>query len=218
MILNMIKCWMISLLCLCLFSKQVSAEPMILSVFGDSLSVGHQLPSSDSFVSQLQNALEKEGYNITTLNHSKSGRKAMDGINALKQYLKEQPKAVILELGVNDAFANRPIAAITSDLQKTIDVLRAQGIAILLVGMKIPLRYSPEYRADFEKMYENLAKKNHLMLYPFFMEGLWDEKNGTHAQQGYFLPDGIHPTKLGVAKMVKNILPTVKTFLSTIKD
>ena len=185
-----------------------------LVVFGDSLSNGHRLPKSDAFYTQLEGTLKSKGYSVRVLNASKSGETTAGGVRKVDALLSQKPDGVILELGVNDSFRNTPISAIKGNLQSLIDTFKDHQIPVLLVGMKTTPNKSATYQGQFEEMYRELADENNLILYPFFMDGIFDVSDMNFGQQNdYLIPKDIHPNAQGVAVMVRGILPTVERFL-----
>ncbi|MBP5343595.1 MAG: arylesterase [Alphaproteobacteria bacterium] len=195
-----------------LFAASVYAAPLKLMVYGDSLSAGYQLPQDDSFYTQLEKSLQSEGENVRVLDYSKSGETSEGGVAKVTAALDMEPDAVLLELGINDILHGVSVTATQKNLQKIIDAFKEKEIPVLLVGMEAPVLMDLSYRKSFKNMYQFLAQKNDLMLYPFFMNGLWND-NGKHKDYAYFLSDLVHPSAQGVAIITKNILPTVKKFL-----
>ena len=191
---------------------QVMAETFNLMVFGDSLSSGYNIPAQSSFVSQLEKALKEKGYDLNAINYSKSGETTAGAVKKVYSSLKKDPDAVILQLGSNDVFAKKSVEDIAKNLQILITVFKEENLPIFLIGMEAPLNLPKEYRDAFRKMYETLADENDLLLYPFFMEGLW-QSDGQPEKKAYFLPDGVHPSAEGVAEMVRRILPSIEQFL-----
>ena len=95
-----------------------------------------------------------------------------------------------------------------------IELCQKNDVSVLLVGMQAPPYASIIYQQKFGKMYETLAQKYNLLLYPFFMKGLIAMENGSVQSKGdYMLGDKIHPNTNGVSLMVKNIMPYVGEFL-----
>jgi len=201
------------LLCLLLlFSVSASAEQLNLLVFGDSLSAGYKLKRKESFASQLEEALIQKGYQIKVTNHSLSGATTADGLKRLKPALAKKPDAIILELGANDMLQKLDLPQTKKNLQILIAAFKQKNIPILLAGMEASLTLPEEYRTAFRQMYSDLALTNDLLLYPFFMNGLWND-DGTPVSADYFLLDHMHPTEQGVEVMVRNILPVVEQFI-----
>ena len=187
-----------------------------LVVFGDSLSAGYNVPQNQSFASQLQSQLFKNGfYNIKVINHSRSGETTGGGLKRLPAILeKEKPNALILELGINDVFRGYSVTEAENNLAKMIQLCQKNNVSVLLVGMKAPPYASVIYQQKFGKMYETLAKKYNLLLYPFFMKGLIEMESGSVQSKGdYMLRDKIHPNTNGISLMVKNIMPFISEFL-----
>lgn len=194
-------------------SACVKADSFNLMVLGDSLSAGHKLNSKDSFGNQLEAALIQKGYSVRVTNYSVSGATTADGVKKIKSALAKKPNAVILELGANDMLQRINLTQTEQNLQDIISAFQEKKIPVLLAGMEASMALSTEYRHQFSKMYAVLATKNKLLLYPFFMQGLWKE-DGSHMKEEYFLSDQIHPSALGVSVMVQNILPFVEQFLA----
>ena len=97
-----------------------------------------------------------------------------------------RPSLVVIELGANDGLRGLPVAAMSTNLQAMIDASRQAGAKVLLIGMRMPPNYGPDYTTRFEKAFQDLARANKLRLVPFMMEGFAD-------QRVYFQQDGIHP-------------------------
>lgn len=202
----------IFLLLASLFALPAVADTLNILVFGDSLSAGYKLGKGESFASQLEKALIRKNYPVKVLNHSVSGATSADGVKRIKSALAQKPNAVILQLGANDMLQNLDLTKTKENLQTIITRLSKKNIPILLAGMEASLTMPPEYRNNFRQMYVDLASNNDLLLYPFFMQGLWNE-DGIPVAEDYFLPDHMHPTAKGVSVMVDNILPVVEQFI-----
>ena len=195
-----------------MMGASVMAEPVKLMVFGDSLSVGHHIPATDSFCSQLERALKEHKKDVLVLNYSKSGETTEGAVKKLSDALEAKPDGVIIQLGSNDVFQKRKLEDVSKDLQTLISGFMDKEIPVFLIGMEAPMDVPVEYRLAFREMYSNLALENELLLYPFFMDGLWRE-DGSHVSEEYFLADGIHPSAKGVAVMVSRIMPAIQQFL-----
>jgi acyl-CoA thioesterase-1 len=76
--------------------------------------------------------------------------------------------------------------------------------------MLAPPNYGSDYADRFNSIYPDLAKAFDVPLYPFFLAGVAADAKLNQA-------DGIHPTAEGVDIIVKNMLPTVETFLRPIR-
>jgi len=193
-------------------SVSVMAAPVKLLVFGDSLSVGHNIDAKDSFWAQLGVALKKNGHDVQVVNNSKSGETTKGALHRIRGAIARKPQGVILQLGSNDMFQHFPLEATRKNLQTLITAFKKANIPVFLVGMEALLTEKQEYRDGVRQMYADLALENELLLYPFFMDGLWRE-DGTNMDASYFLEDKIHPSAKGVQEMVRRILPAIEQFL-----
>ncbi len=68
----------------------------------------------------------------------------------------------------------------------------------------------PDYRADFDRIYPELAAQYGVALYPFFLDGV-------AADPKLNQPDGLHPNPEGVKVIVARILPAVEALLGPAK-
>lgn len=186
-----------------------------LMIFGDSLSAGYRLNKNESFAAQLQQALIDAGYNnVKVINNSRSGETTAGGLRRQPKAINLKPNGVLLELGINDILHGDSISETTKNLSTLIQNFQSNHIAVLLAGMKAPPITEPVYAQQFEQMYRTLAQKFHVQLYPFFMQALFETAGGRYDKAlPYLLPDKAHPTSEGVSLIVKNILPTVISFL-----
>jgi acyl-CoA thioesterase I len=185
------------------------AKPIKMVVLGDSLSAGFGLPAAAAFPERLQNALRAKGIAVDIINAGVSGDTTSGGRDRLDWSVPEGTRAVIVELGANDALRGIDPAVTRAALSDILMRLKARNMAVLLCGMLAPPNYGRDYSERFNAIYSDLAKSFGVQLYPFFLEGVAAE---TRLNQR----DGIHPTAEGVDMIVKNILPTVEAFLGTI--
>lgn len=185
------------------------AEPIKLVGFGDSLMAGYQLPASDAFPVKLEAALKAKGYDVEIANAGVSGDTSSGGLARLDWSVPDGTKGVILELGANDAL--RGIAP--EETEKNIDAmltrLKERGIAVLLAGMLAPPNMGADYEKRFNGIYQRMAEKHGVALYPFFLDGV-------AAQADLQIDDGMHPNAAGVDVMVAKILPMAEAFLKSI--
>jgi acyl-CoA thioesterase-1 len=178
-------------------------------VLGDSLSAGLGLSASAAFPERLQKALKDKGIDVDMSNAGVSGDTSSGGRDRLDWSVPDGTEAVILELGANDALRGIDSKVTRAALADILTRLQARKIAVLLCGMVAPPNYGADYAARFNAIYPDLARAFQVPLYPFFLEGVATEAKLNQA-------DGLHPTAEGIDVIVKNILPTVEAFLSTL--
>ena len=196
-------------LALALSGAPAHAAPLRLLVLGDSLSAGYGLAADEAFPARLQARLRKAGYDITVVNGGVSGDTSTDGLARLDWAVPDDIKAVIVELGANDALRGIDPAVTEAALGEIVKRLKARGIAVMLAGMLAPPNMGKDYAGRFDAIYPTLAKRYDVALYPFFL-------NGVAARAGLNQPDGMHPTAKGIEVIVDNILPAVSRFIDAV--
>jgi acyl-CoA thioesterase-1 len=185
-------------------------RPRIVA-FGDSLTAGLGVAAEDSYPSQLQRRLERDGFQYRVINAGVSGDTTAGGLRRTAWVLKSRPQIIILELGANDGLRGLSLRETQANLERIIQQCRSASIIVVLAGMKLPPNYGVEYTTDFESMYPALAKKYHLVLIPFFLDGVAGSASLNQA-------DGIHPTVEGYRIIVDKVFETVKPLLNRRND
>ncbi|MGE5516439.1 MAG: arylesterase [Bacteroidota bacterium] len=182
------------------------AETLRLLALGDSLTAGYGVAADAAFPVQLEHALRAAGYDVTVVNAGVSGDTSAGGLARLDWALADKPQAAIVELGANDGLRGLDPALTERNLDAIVTRLKADGVRVLLTGMMAPPNYGADYAAAFAKLYPRLAERHKVTLYPFFLDGVARDPRLNQ-------PDGLHPTRDGVAEIVRRILPSVKAVL-----
>jgi acyl-CoA thioesterase-1 len=190
-------------------SGAAAARTIQLVGFGDSLMAGYQLPPGDGFPEKLEAALKAKGVDVAIANAGVSGDTTGDGLARIDWSVPDGTDGVILELGANDALRGIAPEESEKNLEAIISRLRERGIAILLVGMLAPPNMGGDYAARFNPIYQRLAYRYGLTLYPFFLDGVV-----THSELQ--LTDGMHPNSQGVDTVVQRFLPVAVEFVGTV--
>ena len=173
------------------------SKPVILA-FGDSLTAGFGLPEEESYPSQLQEILKREGYPHKVVNAGVTGDTTAGGVRRINWLMQHKPKIVILALGANDGLRGLPLDEMEANLEKIIQLCQEKDARVLLAGMKVLPNYGEKYQKGFEEVFSRLKEKYQLVYLPFLLEGVAGERK-------YTRPDGIHPLGNGyklVAKLV----------------
>jgi acyl-CoA thioesterase-1 len=186
-----------------------TARPIRLVAFGDSLTAGFMLSPTQSFPAQLDRALKAKGHSVEVVNAGVSGDTTANGLERFDWAITDGTEAVILELGANDALRGIPPRKARANLEEIIERLRSRNIEVLLAGMIAPKNWGSEYEREYNPIFGELADKYGLVYYPFFLDGVAMEKSLN-------LADGIHPTAMGVGRIVQGILPAVEELLARV--
>jgi acyl-CoA thioesterase I len=181
--------------------------PVRIVALGDSLTAGLGLPANAAFPARLEQALKAKGMAVEISNAGVSGDTAVGGLARLDWSVPEGTEAVIVELGANDTLRGIDPKVTRQALEEIVRRLRGRGIAVLLAGMRAAPNLGPDYARDFEAIYSDLAARNDLLLYPFFLDGV-----ATDAKLNQ--RDGLHPTAAGVDAIVARILPKAEELVA----
>jgi acyl-CoA thioesterase-1 len=189
-------------------SVSAKAEAPVILVFGDSISAGYGLGRVDQgWVALLQTRLKEQEYGYQVVNASVSGETTAGGLARLPRALTlHQPKIVVLELGGNDGLRALPIAQMRANLVRMIDLSTAAGAQVLLLGMRMPPNYGPDFTEQFRLCYSEVAHDKKVPLVPFLLNDIALSANLMQA-------DGIHPNELGQPQLLANIWPSLKPLL-----
>ena len=185
------------------------AEPLRLVALGDSLTQGYGLPEGDGFVPQLQAWLKARGHDVIVINAGVSGDTTQGGLARLEWSLAGGADALMVTLGGNDLLRGLDPALSRRNLDAIITGARARDLPVLLVAMEAPGNYGPEYRAEFDSIYPDLAGQHGVLLSEAFLKPLVRGSSERTLMRDLMQADGIHPNKEGVAKVVEGLGPKV---------
>jgi len=168
---------------------------------------GFGLNPGEGFTEKLQAALKANGGDVEVINAGVSGDTTSGGLSRLDWSVPDGTRLVILELGANDMLRGLDPAVPRRAIGEIVARLKARSIPVLLAGMVAAPNLGPDYGKSFDKLYREIADRQGLVLYPFFLDGVAGDRSLN-------LPDGLHPTARGVEIIVERMLPTVETFLA----
>jgi acyl-CoA thioesterase-1 len=177
-----------------------AAGPKAILVFGDSLSGGFTLKSSEAYPALLAKKLRAAGLNFSVTSANASGGTTEGGLERLPPHLRHRIDILILELGINDAFRGLPIDQIQNNLQQIIDKVKARNpnARVVIAGMQITGYAADDYVSAFGRMFADLAATNRAALVPYLLEGV-------AGNPSLNLSDGIHPNSAGQKILSENV-------------
>ena len=198
---------LLALFVLMVASAAARAEAPVILVFGDSISAGYGLPLEQGWVELLKTRLKSQGYGDQVVNASVSGETTAGGLARLPRALElHHPSIVILELGGNDGLRGLPIAQMRANLTQMAALSSAAGAKVLLLGMRMPPNYGPEYTEQFAMVFSDLAAEKKIPLVPFLLTNI-------ALSPALLQGDDIHPNALGQPILLDNVWPTLKPLL-----
>ena len=155
----------------------------------------------------LEERLKRERLDYSVVNASVSGETSAGGRARIDEALaRHKPNVVLVQLGGNDGLRGLPVAQMKANLGTIIERSRTSGARVLLVGVRMPPNYGPDYTAAFGNAFTELAKHYRIALVPNMLEGLGESRE-------LFQPDGIHPTAEAQPVILERVWPALRGLL-----
>lgn len=168
-------------------------------ILGDSLSAAYGIPVEAGWVARLQDDLRAQDNECTVVNASVSGETTAGGLTRLPGLLtRHRPDVVVIELGSNDGLRGTPLAAIEENLEALVTLAQEAGARVLLLGMRMPPNYGPQYSERFFDLFGQVAARRDAALVPFFLEGVATREDWMQA-------DRLHPTAAPQALLAERV-------------
>jgi acyl-CoA thioesterase I len=164
--------------------------------FGDSLVFGTG-SSGGGFVKLLEQKLGQPIVNLGV-----PGNTTADGIARLGEVTERQPSVVLLLLGGNDFLQQQPRDQTFANLATIIERLQADGVAVLLIGVRGGL-----VRDDFAEHFEELAERYRLAY-------VHDVLDDTFGVDGY-MADQVHPNDAGYRVIADRMYPVLSKMVGS---
>lgn len=193
-------------------SQSITGPERRILAFGDSLFAGYGVGKENSYPAQLEAALREEGVNARIVNAGVSGDTTASGRQRLAFTLDGQqppPDLVLLELGANDMLRALDPQETRANLTAMLDELSERGIPVLLMGMRAPPNYGPDYQDAFDAIYADLGRRPGVTLVPFWLETIYQRPE-------LFQQDRLHPTTEGLGVLVDATKGAVKGALPAV--
>lgn len=201
-----------------LWGAAAQADEVVIAALGDSLTQGFGLPVEEGFVPQLQGWLDAQGVQVRLINAGVSGDTTAGGLARVGWTLTPEVDGMIVALGGNDLLRGLDPAQARGNIEGILQAADGAEVEVLLVGMEAPGNYGPDYKAQFDALYPELADAYGTGFLESFFTGLVVEGEDMNpaALQQWFQSDGIHPNAAGVARIVEGIGPEVLALIKTI--
>ena len=204
------------LLLVALFARPVAAQTSptapakgarTILVMGDSLSAAYGLSPAQGWVSLTADRIGKMKPGWRVVNASISGETTAGGAARIAAELqRHKPTIVIIALGANDGLRGLPLTQTRANLEKMVKAAQAGKAKVLLVGMRMPPNYGPEYTRGFEQNFSALAKQYGTALLPFLLEPIALDRNAYQA-------DNLHPVASAQPKLRDHVWKALEPLL-----
>ena len=202
-------------------STLAAAEPVTIVALGDSLTAGYGLADqTQGFAPVLEGWLQARGHDVAVQNAGVSGDTTAGGLARIGWALGPEADALIVTLGGNDLLRWIDPAASKANLDGILKEAAARDLPVLLVAMKAPGNFGPEYKAAFDAMYGELATQYGALLAEDFFGGLravGADPADPGSMVAFMQPDGLHPNPEGVRLIVEGLGPQVEALLAAVE-
>ena len=188
-------------------SPSIAAAERVIVALGDSLTAGLGVAQEDAYPALLQARLRREGYDYRVVNAGVSGDTSAGGLRRLDWALRANPEILIVALGANDGLRGLPVAALRDNLMRIVQSAQANGVRVLLVGMRMPPNYGAQYTSAFAAVFPDVARATGATLAPFLLDGVAADPRFNQA-------DGIHPTAAGYRVIAERLWPQLRPLLT----
>lgn len=170
-------------------------------ILGDSLSAEYGLARGTGWVTHLAPHLQS-GPNppVELVNASVSGETSSGGKARIDQLLRvHHPNVLVLELGANDGLRGLPTQLMRENLRTIIRHAQAQGVKVVLVGMRLPPNFGEAYAEGFHRAFVDLAQQEKPAGFvPFLLAGFAE-------QDDMFQADHLHPLAQAQGRMAETV-------------
>ncbi len=183
-----------------------SDQRPVIVCFGDSLTAGYGTEAGQSYPDYLQADLDAAGYKYRVINAGISGNTTKDGVERVNAIVAMKPAIVVVEFGGNDGLRGLRIEDSRANLDKIVATLQSSGTRVVLAGITLPPDYGQDYIHQFNETYVLLAKKFHVPLLQFLLQGVF-------GVDGMMQRDRTHATAEGNRIVAKNVLTLIQPLL-----
>jgi acyl-CoA thioesterase-1 len=184
---------------------KTAVRPRVVA-FGDSLTSGRGIGTSQAFPAILQQRIERDNLDYTVVNAGVSGDTSSRALRRFDAALEGDVRVLILALGANDGLRGVPVAQLKWNLSQMIEKAQKQGVTVLLCGMEALPIYGWDYTVSFHNAYRELAKQYGVTLVPFILTNVIGNPD-------MMQPDHAHPNADGARAIAENIWPYLEPIL-----
>ena len=181
-------------------------------ILGDSLSAGYGIALEDAWPNLLGARLAHEGYPYRVVNASISGETTAGGARRIAKLITEHaPAIVVVALGANDGLRGITPAEVRRNLDTMLSAIDAAQAVPVLLQVRIPPNYGPQYTAAFEGVYGQFFERKGVLAGPFLLEGFATDTSA-------FQVDGLHPLATMEPKILTTLWPTIAIAIEAAKQ
>lgn len=189
-------------------AEEPAPAPPTVLILGDSLSAAYGLAREDGWVALLVRRLKEQGRPEAVVNASVSGETTAGGLTRLPALLaRHRPAVLVVELGANDGLRGLSLDGLRANLTRLVQLGRASGGRVLLVGIQLPPNYGAAFNGGFQAVFQAVAAAERVPLVPSLLTGVADDWS-------LMQPDGLHPSAAAQPRMLDNVWPGLQPLLA----
>ena len=159
--------------------------------YGDDLTAGAHVAKGRGYPASLERELHMMGhFDIRIINEGRSNFNSHYALKHINIITRKQPRIVLLQVGYNDILQKQTANKIYYNIAKAINIFGKNKIGVILIGTSPPDNYPEEYKKKINGMYQYIAKKHKVPLYPDFFKVLENHPE-------YYNEDGLLPNQRG---------------------
>ncbi|KEJ89111.1 arylesterase [Sulfitobacter donghicola] len=194
------------------------AEEVVIAALGDSLTQGFGLTQAEGFVPQLETWIQSRDASVRLINAGVSGDTTAGGLARVAWTLQPEVDGLIVALGGNDLLRGIDPNEVRKNMEGIMRAAQTAQVPVLLIGMQASNNFGTEYKADFDRVFPELAKSYDAAFLPSFFAGLSDGEGPQDpaALRQWFQADGIHPNADGVSLIVEAVGPKLEGLIAKI--
>lgn len=175
---------------------------------GTSLTAGYGLDPDSAYPQLIQRMIDSAGLAYDVVNAGVSGETSSSLLRRLDWLLRQPFDVVVIETGANDGLRGIPIATMESNIQQTIERIRATrpNAQIALIQMEALPNLGRGYTQRFQRVFPELAGRTNVLLLPFLLDEVAGRRELNQA-------DGIHPNYEGEQIVARNVWKGLRPLL-----
>lgn len=177
--------------------RNLASRGTSIIAFGDSLTAGYGAGPGEDYPSRVADMLGRPIVNAGLNGDTTTGALARIETDVLSK----DPRVVIVALGGNDFLQSTPIATTEANLRTIVRRIQATGAMVVVLGFRFP-----SMSANYEKMYERVAKDEACLLIPDMLDGILSKP--------YLKSDEIHPNGRGYQIMADRVQQPLRKLLT----
>ncbi|WP_167577511.1 GDSL-type esterase/lipase family protein [Ammoniphilus sp. YIM 78166] len=176
---------------------------MKLAGLGDSNTWGYPFGPHHSWLQGVANKLSCQVFN-----HGINGECVYDMRLRVPAVAQDQPDAIIIMGGTNDAFEGIALAELQREYRAIIDELTVLTSCRILIGLPIPLNHKVEelLAKEYREWMKSFALEQKIEVIDFYSALLDSSTGGIRSEYNL---DGVHPNQQGFERMAEEAVNTL---------